>query len=133
MQTNFQYQYVVPDVPNWKLTDNGNFTIISAWEFIRKKKDKNLLNSCIWSKHIPFKVSFLVWRALRKKLPTNDKIISFGAEPVECTYCIRAGLDDIDNIFVIGNFANHIWQYFSNSSGISHTHIPLHSLLISAG
>ena len=30
--------------------------------------------SLLWHKNISFKSSFLLWRALRVKLPTNDKI-----------------------------------------------------------
>lgn len=59
----------------------------------------------------------------------NDKITDFGVEPAECSCCIRPGLDNIQPIFVSGNFANHIWQHLSDSVGINHSPIPLHSLL----
>lgn len=43
------------------------------------------------------KYSFLVWRALRGKLPTNDKLTSFGVEPARCICwcfrCIKKGWD----------------------------------------
>lgn len=80
------------------------------------------------AKNIPFKCSFLVWRALRGKLPTNDKLISFGVEPARCICwcfcCIRKGWDNIDHIFVSGHLANHIWQYFSADLGINIARLP---------
>lgn len=41
LQTKFHYQGDVPDEEIWKLTENGQFTITSAWESIRQKKDKS--------------------------------------------------------------------------------------------
>lgn len=108
MQVKIHYQAEVPNEAIWKLNDHGNFTIASSWEYIRRKKEKSQLNSFIWNRKIPFKGSFLLWRALRQKLPTNDKLNSFGVDPIECICCVRPGVDDIHHIFVAGNFANHI-------------------------
>ncbi|WMV46066.1 hypothetical protein MTR67_039451 [Solanum verrucosum] len=107
----FQFQEGVADQPIWKLTDNGKFTCASTWENIITKRPKIKLYSYIWHRHIPFKVSFLLWRALRRKLPTNDKTTTFGVPLVKCSCCIKAGWDTIDHIFVTGHFANHFWQY----------------------
>lgn len=82
------------------------------------------MNSVIWHRDISFKVSFLLWRALRNKLPTNDKITPFAVEPATCSYCIRVGLDNNHHICVADNFANHVWQYFSKFFGIIQSHIP---------
>lgn len=60
----------------------------------------------------------------------NDKIISFGVEPVECSYCNTPGMDNIHHIFVSRNFANNIWHYVSSLFGMSHSHAPLSSLLL---
>ncbi|XP_049406447.1 uncharacterized protein LOC125870147 [Solanum stenotomum] len=119
----------VADQPIWKLTDNGKFTCASAWENIITKRPKNKLYSYIWNRHIPFKVSFLLWRALRRKLPTNDKTTTFGVPPVKCSCCIKAGWDTIDHIFVTGHFAIHIWQYHSAILGVRHDKIPLNNLV----
>lgn len=125
-----QYQANVPDQAYWKLNSHGKFTSSSAWEHIRRKKSKTLTDSLIWHKCIPFKVSFLLWRAIRFKLPTNEKIISFGHEPANCSCCYRPGLDNIDHIFVAGHFAKHIWNHFSNSWGVQFNNSPLRNLLM---
>lgn len=98
MQTKIHYYADKPDEAVWKLNENGKFTTASAWNFIRQE-EKNHINSLIWQRYIPFKMSFLLWRALRMKLPTNDQTSTFGVEPVECSCCLRPGLDNIEHIW----------------------------------
>ncbi|WMV45635.1 hypothetical protein MTR67_039020 [Solanum verrucosum] len=104
--------------------------INSAWELIRYKGIKNIINKGIWHRHLPFKTSFLVWRALRSKLPTNEKLTSFGKEAAHCSCCYRPGEDNVDHIFITGHFANNIWSSFYTVAGIQHDHIPINMLLL---
>ncbi|KAH0695103.1 hypothetical protein KY285_022200 [Solanum tuberosum] len=50
-------------------------------------------------------MSFLLWRALRYKLPTNEILAAFGVEPVKCFCCLKQGWDEVDHIFIQGHFA----------------------------
>ncbi|XP_055821479.1 uncharacterized protein LOC129890016 [Solanum dulcamara] len=108
LNTEIMYQQNTLDQAQWKLQSHGNFTCKSAWENVRKKKNKTLTDRMTWHTNIPFKASFLLWKALRHKLPTNDKLISFGRETAECSCCYRPGLDNINHSFVSGSFAKHI-------------------------
>ncbi|KAH0702355.1 hypothetical protein KY285_016633 [Solanum tuberosum] len=94
------YQEQIPDEAIWKLTVDGLFSCSSAWEITRHKGTKSIINKGIWHRHLPFKISFLAWRALRNKLPTNEKITSFGKEAARCSCCYRTGEDNIDHIFL---------------------------------
>jgi len=87
LNTNFQFVQGVKDIAVWRLTEAGEFTCKSAWEMCRKKKATAVLNSQIWHRYIPFKMSFLLWRAIRYKLPTNESLANFGVEPVKCYCC----------------------------------------------
>lgn len=129
--TRIQYQDGVRYEAIWKATEKVKFTSSSAWELIRKKGIKANLNSFIRQKHIPFKVSFLVWRALRAKLPTHDKITTFGVKPAHCSCCSTPGMNDIHHIFVLGNFSSFIWKKISSFFGIVHRHIPMKHLMLS--
>jgi len=129
LKVQIQFQEGVADQPIWKLTDNGKFTCASAWESIRNKRPRSKLHKYIWHRHIPFKVSFLLWRALRGKLPTNDRTAAFGVTPARCSCCIKSGWDTIDHIFATGHFANHIWQLHSNMFGVRQDRIPLKNLI----
>ena len=81
MATEIPHQQHMPDQALWKLSSHGSFSCSTAWEEIRNKKAKNNLNSLLWHKFIPFKSSFLLWRTLKGKLPTNEKLSNFGIEP----------------------------------------------------
>lgn len=130
LQTRFDYQEGVPDDAIWEPTDSGMFTYASAWSTIKQKKSKTMVNTLCWHKNIPFKISFLLWRALRGKLSTNDKLISFGVDPVKCFCCRNSGWDNIDHIFVSRQFSRYIWKGFSKLFGITHDHTHLRNVLM---
>ncbi|KAK4707369.1 hypothetical protein R3W88_033058 [Solanum pinnatisectum] len=115
LSTSFQYQQGVKDTAVWKPTEAGIFSCASALEICRHRQNTGVISNQIWHKQIPFKISFLVWRALRCKLLTNETLANFGVEPARCFYCIKQGWDDVDHIFNEGPFATHIWTYFSST------------------
>jgi len=126
LSTELHIQQELPDQAIWKLSTDGKFSCSSAWNEIREKKTKNKFNSFIWHKCIPFKTSFLLWRILRGKIPTNEKLTSFGSEPVECLCCCnRPGLDTIEHTFNNGHFATYVWRSFAETAGITTDHSSL--------
>jgi len=78
LSTQIQVQQAHPDLAVWNLNSNGLFTVSSAWDSIREKRTKTKFNSYTWNRNIPFKCSFLLWRTIRGKLPTNEKLSKFG-------------------------------------------------------
>lgn len=130
LSTQFHFQEGVADTPIWKPNESGTFTCSSAWELVRAKKEKTRLNTNIWHKSIPFKISFLLWRALRGKLPTNDRITQFGSTLVDCFCCNRTAPETIDHVLVSGHFARHIWQFFAGHLGSNYAAAPLHFFLL---
>lgn len=119
-----------PDQALWKLNPDGAFTVSSAWNMIREHRPITVINKLTWNKHISFKCSFLLWRALREKLPTNEKLIKFGQDPKQCCCCYDPGMDTVDHIFRSGNFAKHVWKYFAASCGINCDPLPLHHFIM---
>ena len=67
---------------------------------------------------------------MRGKLPTNEILQKFGRTATECYCCYRKGNDDINHILITGNFAKHIWRYYSSTIGAIQTTTDLRSLLI---
>ena len=120
----------IPDSAYWMLEDKGHFTITSAWEVIRKKKEPDIINNSIWHKNVPFKISFFIWRALRNKLPTNDSLARFGKEEEDCYCCYRKGKDNINHILVTGNFAKYIWKIHTQRVGLVTSRTNIRSLLM---
>lgn len=69
-----------------------------------KNQEYKMSNTLMWHNNIPFKTSFLLRRSLRGKVPTNEKISSFGHDPTDCFYYYKYGRDTIDHIFFAGHF-----------------------------
>ena len=115
----FQYHNEDKDIVVWKPTESGNFTCTSAWENCRFRRNDDVVNKLIWQKKVPFKMSFLLWRALKLKLPTNENMTNFGVETAKCYCCRNQGWNDVEHIFMQGHFAQHIWNYFANTMGIN--------------
>ncbi|XP_049399716.1 uncharacterized protein LOC125863741 [Solanum stenotomum] len=131
LSTELSNQQDLPDLAIWKPCTDGNFSCSSAWNEIREKRIKTNFNSFIWHKCIPFKISFLLWRLLRGKLPTNEKLTNFGIEPTSCFCCCnRSGLDTIEHIFNTGQFATYVWRSFADTAGISRDHSSITQLII---
>nr|XP_016482074.1 PREDICTED: uncharacterized protein LOC107802997 [Nicotiana tabacum] len=114
----------------WVPNDNGNFTCSSAWEVIRKKRPVSFTNKMIWHKMIPFKWSFCLWRAVRNKLPTDDRVLLFSNPIVSiCVCCQRYGAETVEHIFSTGHFAVIVWRTFGGAVGIQTAGLP-HRLLL---
>lgn len=62
------------DKPYWMLEVNGCFTVKSFWHYIRHKEDKNKIFKGIWTKGVPFKIAFLIWRLWKQKVPVDDTL-----------------------------------------------------------
>ncbi|XP_015166827.1 uncharacterized protein [Solanum tuberosum] len=131
LSTQLQLQHTSSDQAVWNLNANGLFTISSAWDIIREKRTKTKSNSYTWNRNIPFKCSFLLWRTIRGKIPTYEKLASFGIEPSERYCCHSPGADTIDHIFNSGNLAKNVWKFFAIPLGIPTDFLPLRSMIMS--
>ncbi|XP_019223633.1 PREDICTED: uncharacterized protein LOC109205377 [Nicotiana attenuata] len=119
LNTPIHYNPQCLDVPIWKPNTSGKFTCASAWEVVRKKHQVLLTDKCIWHKRIPFKWSFGQWRALRNKLPTDDRVARFGPPTVnKCVCCRQPASETVNHIFSNGNFARAVWKHYAAPVGI---------------
>lgn len=84
----------------------------------------------IWHKQLPFKISFFLWIDLRVKLPTNEKITSFGKDAADCYCCHRPGNDEINYMLVNRKFAKYICHKHSALVGTQYNCNDLRSLLM---
>lgn len=60
------------DIPIWIPTSTSVFSCSSAFNCLRMKKEILPLWKDIWKGHIPFKMSFILWRAVKGKLPVDE-------------------------------------------------------------
>ncbi|KAH0698662.1 hypothetical protein KY284_012877 [Solanum tuberosum] len=68
----------VKDKAIWTPDEKGNFTISSTWNIMRQKRDKSWINAMNWNNKVPFKMNFILWRALRDKIPTDSNLMRMG-------------------------------------------------------
>nr|XP_010313000.1 uncharacterized protein LOC104644619 [Solanum lycopersicum] len=130
LQTNFKYTAGKEDTAIWTPSETGKFTIATAWECIRKKRNFDIINTIIWHKQLPFKIAFFIWRALKGKLPTNELLQKFGKAISECYCCYINDKDDINHILINGNFAKHIWKTHAATLGIVPVNTTLRAQLL---
>ena len=72
----------------WTCSFDGSFTLKTAWEGIKDKK--NVLGSFkfIWHSSVPLKWSFVSWRALQNSLPLDDFLVRKGFQLAsKCDCC----------------------------------------------
>ncbi|KAK4717904.1 hypothetical protein R3W88_016242 [Solanum pinnatisectum] len=51
---------------------SGLFSVRSAWELMRRKKEKVDKYELMWGKGLPFKINFFLWRAWKGRIATDD-------------------------------------------------------------
>ncbi|XP_070035343.1 uncharacterized protein [Nicotiana tomentosiformis] len=60
------------DRPYWMPTTSSKFIVGSAWSIMRHRAEYKLEHKQMWTKGLPFKMSFFLWRMWRHKLATDD-------------------------------------------------------------
>ncbi|XP_059310860.1 uncharacterized protein LOC132062277 [Lycium ferocissimum] len=119
------------DKPIWIAENTGVFTLASARQFFRKKRQKNWINTMNWQKAVPFKMRFLVWRALRDRVPTDAKVSKMGI-PIQtaCPCCNFQTLESVDPLFSTGKFASDVWRTVVCPFGIACFNMPFKQVMI---
>nr|XP_033517447.1 uncharacterized protein LOC117281714 [Nicotiana tomentosiformis] len=86
------------DRPCWMPTPLGKF---SAWQILRHKANHNQEFKQIWTKGLPFKISFFLWRLWRHKLAIDDLWRRKGYIVMSRCWCCQHPQEKIiDHIFL---------------------------------
>ncbi|XP_059275498.1 uncharacterized protein LOC132030043 [Lycium ferocissimum] len=73
-----------------------------------------------WQKHLPFKMCFIVWRALRDKIPTDARISQMNiANPSRCICCKNPDTENVNHLFNAGDYAFQLWKHIGGPFGIN--------------
>ncbi|XP_060190564.1 uncharacterized protein LOC132619785 [Lycium barbarum] len=104
----------------WKLDSRGKFTVGSAFQLLRQRKDPSNLYKQMWIKGLPIKISFFMWRFWKFKLPLDDKLKKWGHQfPSRCYCCQHPEVEDTSHVFLHSPTAQAIWKYFCGPVGIN--------------
>ena len=63
------------DLCVWTCSSDGCFSLKTAWEGVREKKNVADSFQFIWHDIVPLKWSFISWRALQSSLALNDCLV----------------------------------------------------------
>ncbi|XP_060195246.1 uncharacterized protein LOC132624493 [Lycium barbarum] len=107
------------DHPWWLMTTSGKFSVSSAWELLRNRRNAAYQFRNIWVKGLPFKISFFLWRLWKAKLPIDEVLAKTGTSVVSrCLCCPSPQLESMDHLFLTGIFATRVWKYYTDATVI---------------
>ena len=72
----------------WSLTAAGTFSCAATWQHLRNKQIEVLWWKLVWFHEIIPKHGCIGWLAIRKRLPTKDRMLHWGisVDPI-CQFC----------------------------------------------
>ncbi|XP_019251036.1 PREDICTED: uncharacterized protein LOC109229948 [Nicotiana attenuata] len=119
------------DKPIWSLDTRGQFSVKTAWQYLKRRKDPALAFSNMWIAGLPFKISFFMWKLWRGKLPLDSTLRRMGYfVPSKRWCCIRQNEETISHVFFRFYTATKVWSYFFNHAGISLEGLSLHQAIV---
>lgn len=99
------------DIPYWMLQSRGNFSVKSAWDYLRRRNDPHLAYKMMWVKVLPFKIFFLMWKVWKAKLPLDDFLKRLGyCMPSRCWCCTEPQEESLTHLFFTSNVAELVWK-----------------------
>ena len=93
----------------WRMA-RSRFSIVGTWQEIRPKKEKVAWQKLLWSSLVIPKHSVITWMAILNKLPTKDRLISWGIEVNGVCYLCQMDQETRDHIFFGCCFSRSIWD-----------------------
>lgn len=104
----------------WIANSNGLFSTKSAWSTMRQQANSTWWSSVVWcSDYVP-KHSFVAWRALWGKLPTQSLLRRYGILNVsQCVFCWNH-TKDLENLLFLCPFSTNIWIQMLKQKKASH-------------
>lgn len=90
----------IQDKPFWMLETRGDFSVKSAWEYVRRRKEP--CNACrmIWVKGLPFKIPFFMWKVWKNKLPLDEFFKRLGyLMASRCWCCVQPEEETLTHFF----------------------------------
>jgi len=110
----------------WHLDPVYGYSVRASYRFITENGDMldRTLVDDVWHKSIPSKVSLLVWRLLRNRVPTKDNLVHRGVLPTTNITCMAGcGQNEIAaHLFLHCNFSCNLWYQVWKWIGISSVH-----------
>ena len=89
-------------------TKNDRFCMKLAYDWLRSTSPKVHWSKLVWSSSFPPKTSFILWLALKAKLPTKDRIMYMELDR-KCELC-GVDLESHGHLFFKCSFSSAVWN-----------------------
>lgn len=98
---------------------------------VASKKDPAPIFKSIWIKEISFKISFFMWRLLKRKLPLDNALARFriNSSFSSCSCCRDAKQKNANHLFADSDLAKQTWTIISRPLGFRITSNDVTSIL----
>ncbi|XP_070048978.1 uncharacterized protein [Nicotiana tomentosiformis] len=114
----------------WAKSEDGKFSTKSVYHKEINHSSHDILFQKVWHNKIPFKISFLAWRVLHRKLSIDELMYKFGNYVVSRCHCCNAPkYETPQHIFIDSNLVVKLWNYFGGPLGILHRKRPIRAVL----
>lgn len=102
----------------WSGNDSGTLSLKEAYNLVHSSISTQQWPNLFWSRVIPPSKSFLIWRILHHKVPTDDNLWKRGCHIVSmCSLC-GCNYETAEHLFLFCSFANRIWSWLSSKFAI---------------
>lgn len=105
------------DTYRWRKSDGSFGPIFSSrvtWEYLRQPSPAVFWSKAVWFKENIPRNSFMAWFALLRRLPTKDRLLSWGLNVTEgCVLC-STGLETHHHLFFECEFSSSLWLGFAS-------------------
>lgn len=105
-----------PDLFLWRSPSGNYFKDFSSkgtWDQLRVASPRVQWSHQVWFKEGIPRASFILWLAILKRLPTRDRLISWGMNvPPNCPLCSR-DQESHDHLFLSCPYSDGLWQAFT--------------------
>ncbi|XP_019092669.1 PREDICTED: uncharacterized protein LOC104744616 [Camelina sativa] len=106
-----------PDVFLWRRNSGSfenTFSSKDTWEQLRVHSPLVPWNKVVWLKEGVPRYSFILWLAIKGRLPTRDRLRTWGLSiPTNCVLC-SDGIETHDHLFFKCSFSARVWQSFAS-------------------
>ncbi|KAL6189533.1 hypothetical protein ACLB2K_040921 [Fragaria x ananassa] len=107
------------DMLIWEPSTSGELTFSVGYDFLRHHNTVKDWACNVWRSFIPPRYSFLVWRILFDRLPTDDKVKISGIPIVTiCQLCYCSGETSL-HLFLQCPFSQRVWRWLATQFGTS--------------
>lgn len=87
------FKLMIRDLNNkacWLESSSREFSVKSAFQLMRHRKEEVPWARFIWVRGLPSKISFFMWRVMRRCIPTNDNVQRLNVHLVSKCYCCES-------------------------------------------